>query len=566
MNIIDGSIWRVNTDTMPGNVLHFHQIDEPAPNPDPDPSTLPPGAADYINVLDGFGVVADGVANDLAAINAARNAAFSAGKILYFPKAIYGIADRFYFADGGDAWFEPGATLKLVGQTASGGAVSGPYPSQTKPIHVHNLTIDCSNIPGENGIGFGHVTGAFFYNLTIRNCLHNSTAPLFGGKALQFEGTTALNCQVFGVNIENCSIGIDIGAHAGHQSVHIGIHNVSMRDVDIPIHVNDTGSPAYVDSYDSIEVVINNVHARNCGRISWPGGVPLGGGIICSNRGHRVTVRNMQVVNDGGGYGSTAYGQIGALVRGSIRGLMLENVSLVADAVALFDHNPLQFQYASGDPMFSTVMTDSVRHFGNLDYVVKAPSANHIGQSRMRGIEVGTTAATLAGIMDAGAGTCAAGFLEVIDRDAGSQTTGMRSLASLYTAGNVLSAATLGALMPSRSGVWTPIDASGAGLSLSGSGSWRRDGDFVELFGQVVYPANSNSLPAYIGGFPFQTGNTLSVRSAGFITVSTSPSARRLYPEPSASRTPILSEASAAVSNSTISGATIAFNIRYPVV
>lgn len=552
VEVVDGSLWRATTNSgSQGNHLSFEMVESY------------PGV---VNVLEArFGVVPDGVTNNLDALNAARDAASAAGAVLYFPKGVYGFGGgRFMFADGGDAYFEPGAILKLISPSGVGGAVSGPYPDQTKPIQVYNLTIDCNNLPGENGIGFGHVTGASFHNLTIRNCLHNSEAPLFGGKALQFEGTTALNCQVFGLNVENCSIGIDIGAHGGEQSVHIGIFNAAMRNVDIPVHVNDTANATFIDHYDSIEVLIDGLHGRNCGRISWPGGTPLGGGIVASNRGHRITVRNAQIVNDMGGFGSTAYGKIGAFVRGSMRGVILDNVLLVADAVALFDHAPLQMQYASSDPMASYVLADKIRHYGDLDYIVKAPTAAHLGAGKMVGIEIGSTQASLIGLVDTGAGGSSSAFLEVIDRDAGSPTTGLRPLSALYAAGNALTTATVGVLLPQRAGSWTPTDASGAGLSLSGTGYWVRHGNHVTLQGQVTYPTTTNATAAYIGGFPFPVLDSVAARAGGVITIATNnTTARRIYPENGAHRAPILNDASSEISNAACSGATIAFKIDY---
>jgi hypothetical protein len=516
------------------------------------------------NVMDArFGVVGNGTTNDLAALEAARNASQTAGTILYFPRLTYGIGNTFYFADGGNAYFEPGATLKLLNSTSTGGAVSGPYPTQTLPIDVHNITVDCNSVAGENGFGFGHTAGMRVFNPKIKNVLHSTT--LLGGKAMQFEGTEALNVQVYNPDFENCSIGIDVGAVASAQSVHIGIFNVTMLDVDVPVYLNDTNASQAPDSYDSMEVLIDGLHCRNCGKITWAGGTATGGGIVVADRGYKAAVRNVQVVNDKGGYSSTAYGSIGALVRGTAYGVVLENVLLVADCVALYDFNLAGMQSPGAATTNPYILTDNVRHYGNLDYVVKAAAGTGIGAAHLQA-EIGSTLATLAGLCDATAGAITTAYLDVSDRDNLFLATGLKKLSDLYTMGNTL-ATTVGYPAPSQmEGSWTPIDASGAGLTFAAAeGWWQREGKKMTLWGQVTYPATADASSAKIGGLPVAIKNNLYARAGGVMTVSTIAGATRLYPEANTTTMPILSATSGAVTNATCSGGIFAFTVTYPV-
>lgn len=58
------------------------------------------------------------------------------------------------------------------------------------------------------------------------------------------------------------------------------------------------------------------------------------------------------------------------------------------------------------------------------------------------------------------------------------------------------------------SGNWTPIDASGAGLSLPiVEGKYNKIGDVIHIWGFVRYPTTSNSSSAIIGGLPFAVAN-----------------------------------------------------------
>jgi hypothetical protein len=521
-----------------------------------------------LNVVD-YGAVGDGMTDDLAALEAARDAAEAQGKVLYFPKAIYGISDRFMFADGGDAYFEPGATLKLLANTASGGAVSGPYPTQTKPIQVHNLTVDCDGFVGENGVGFGHLTEAKLVNLTVKNCIHSTSA--FGGKALQFEGTPALNVQVLGFNAENCTVGIDIGGHQPltEQTVHISIYDVSMQNVDIPVYGNDTSLTFAADNYDAIEVYIDGLHCRNCGKLTYPGAPSaLGGGIFVAERGYKTTVRNVQIVNDTGLAGSVDYGGIGALVRGSWKGLILENVLFVGQYCAnLFDFNVATFQSPSVAQTGMYVYANNVRVYGNMDYVVNGPSgASIFGPSRLEGIEVGSTLATLAGIIAPNAQTYANAVVEVIDRDSDNKSTGLRTFNRLAAMGNLLSSiAIIGEKAPSIArGSWTPTDGSGAGLTFSSaSGHWFRIGEMVVATGIVTYPTTANATAAKIGGFPFAFENIASNRVSGSLTHSTVAGVQKMFPELTTTVAPLLSDVSAGVTNANCSGGTFGFCITY---
>jgi hypothetical protein len=513
-----------------------------------------------VNVM-WFDTAADGATDDLEKLEDAQTAAIFHDAVLYLPLAAYGVADRFMFADGVNVFFEPGASIKLLGSTSSGAAVSGPYPTQTLPMEIHNLTIDCNNIAGENGIGIGHWVGVKLFNLTVRNCLHDSAAH--GGKALQFEGAQATNVQVLGLNLLNCSVGVDIGAVAGVQSVHIGIFVASMKDVDIPVHVNDTNTTTPSDSFDQMEALIDGLHCRNCGKLTYSGATATGGGIIVSDRGYKLTVRNVQVINDRGGYGSTAYGTIGSLVRGQAKGIVVERVLIDADMVAIFDHNPAVFQSPFAGNLASYVLADDIRHYGNLDYVVKClPGGGKMGAGVMRRIEIGSSTATLTGLVDANAAAYSTPYLEVIDRDANWQSTGLRSLAEISALGNTL-ATNLGHDASSQKDTtWVPVDGSTGGLTFSNvSSGLIKEGKYFVLWAQFTYPpapppSAVDALPAKIGGIPFTIRNVTWVRAGGVLTLSTTASVQRIYPESNGTAAPLLSATSVGVTNADCYGHT----------
>ena len=74
------------------------------------------------------------------------------------------------------------------------------------------------------------------------------------------------------------------------------------------------------------------------------------------------------------------------------------------------------------------------------------------------------------------------------------------------------SASTHGAGMTSEllndyeEGTWTPVDASGAGLTLSsGAGSYTKIGNMVRVTATWAYPANADASNTAISGLPFVT-------------------------------------------------------------
>lgn len=71
-----------------------------------------------------------------------------------------------------------------------------------------------------------------------------------------------------------------------------------------------------------------------------------------------------------------------------------------------------------------------------------------------------------------------------------------------------LGAATIGSV-----GTWTPVDASGASLTLSNAEGWyQKIGQIAFIFFRCDYPTTSDTSPAKIGGLPFTPSNTTYTR------------------------------------------------------
>ena len=526
-----------------------------------------------ISVKD-YGALGTGT-DDRAAILLARAAAAAAGVPLIFPSGVYGISDGLSLTENGltDVWFEPGATLKLLGNTASGGMASvWDGVATTVPVRIYNASFDADEWPGENAISGVHPVGVTFYNLTVRNCKHDAIQPWFGGKAIQWEGAgETRNAQVFGFIAENCTVGIDVGAPTGATFgfTHIGFFGVSMRNVDIPIHLNDTTGNSVPDSSDQVELFVDGIQCRNCGKLTYPTSTSTGGGIIVMERGVKATVRNMQVVNDQGTYGTTDYGGIGALVRGQGKGLVLENVLVSASSIAaVFDFNPASFQSPYTGDVASYVLADNIRVYANVDYIVKClPGGGKLGAGLMRGIEIGGTEAALAGIVDANAAAYTNTYLEVIDRENNFVSTGLLYLQQIDAFGNQLQggSAIVGISdLVLREGNWVPIDASGAGLIFTGvTGYWQRIGKMVTCWCTLTFPATADASFALIGGLPFTIANVAVMRASGIVTFSNNSGVAYVYPVNNSTTFPLNAPDGSGVTNATASGSQFGFVITY---
>jgi hypothetical protein len=518
-----------------------------------------------------YGAVGDGTTNDLQALKDARDAAGALGVPLLFSPGRYGINDIFIYSEGGCTVvvFAPGAEIVLLSNTTVGGATAAQGTNTpTEPLYVFNPTVDCQDFAGENAIGATHQIGSTFYNVTVRNTEASSTT--FGGKAIQWEGGVTTNSKVFGLDVQDCTVGIDIGVESGVQTTHIGVFNVSMKFVDIPIHVNDTSTTTPSNSYDQLEIVIDGIQCRNCGLLTYAGSTDVGGGIIVQDRGFRATVRNLQVINDRGGYGSTTYGGIGALVRGQGQSLILENVSIDADMAAIFDFTPSTFQSPFSGDIASYVYATNVRQFGELDYVLTCLSGGgKLGPGVMRLVEIGSTAATLSGIVSANAGAYNNTFLELVDRDNGFATTGLLSLKDIYIRGNSITGVNAIAGQGSLAqfnGEWTPTDGSADALTFAtASGYWTRVGNMATVWAFITYPTTSAVSPARIGSLPFPPKNIDAVIGGGGISKTTTAAVGAVIPEKSSNKATVISPTGAAVLNSAMSGQTIAFTLTYPI-
>lgn len=95
-------------------------------------------------------------------------------------------------------------------------------------------------------------------------------------------------------------------------------------------------------------------------------------------------------------------------------------------------------------------------------------------------------------------------------------------------------AAILAASVPTY-GTWTPIDASGAGLTFTTIGcTYSKLDKIVTIQGHVQYPSTANSARARVGGLPFPNGAAYGgfylVGSAQFLQLQMPPAEGAFYP------------------------------------
>ena len=112
---------------------------------------------------------------------------------------------------------------------------------------------------------------------------------------------------------------------------------------------------------------------------------------------------------------------------------------------------------------------------------------------------------------------------------------------------------------------WTPTDASGAALVFTSiSAQYVVVGNLVLASAQLTYPSNSNAIAAVIGGLPYPIPNKGYALAPELVLV-TGAAAVMLAPVINSSTAAFYALATgAAVPNSGLSLATIAFQLAYP--
>lgn len=114
-------------------------------------------------------------------------------------------------------------------------------------------------------------------------------------------------------------------------------------------------------------------------------------------------------------------------------------------------------------------------------------------------------------------------------------------------------------------GSWTPVDASGAGLSFSSvSANYTRIGRMVYAYCHLNYPVTANASAAMIGGFPFAAANADYARQ-GQIAYTTSATAVRCIMNANTSTAAFFNSGGSANTNAQLSNTSNFLMFIYPV-
>ena len=508
-----------------------------------------------------------GVDNRMILITA-MNTAVSLSKTLYIPDGVYECNDWLPIPSGLRMVFAPNAVWKLaVGTGPIGGFLIGGYDislavTPFDDVEIHNMTLDCNNLVGENGFNAVSANNVRLFNPKIYNTRH--TLANLGGRAFQFEGGIIDGVHIYSPYIEDCSIGINSQGDpaGGYVARNINYYNVVMRNVCIPFNIDSQFGSPETNTLLTMSTFVHGAELFNCGRITWPGDTSagLGGGIVCGDRGYGLKISGMRIVN------TAAYGSIGALVRGKVFGIELNDVQMQTNyAVALFDFNAVGFGVPSGNSFPCTVFTDNIKYSGGLDYVIAGGTSNDsIGAACFKGVTIDSALATIAGVVDTNAGTGLSGSratAEIILSDNSFKSSKLRSLADIYNAGNATSICR----KEIEEGLWTPIDGSGAGLSftITGNPYYVRKGRLVTAICDVTYPATASSASAVIGGLPFSSVTYSPIGGVGSIGYTNEATLSNIYVIGNSTNSQLATAAGGAVLNSTMSGKNVKVVFTY---
>jgi len=109
-------------------------------------------------------------------------------------------------------------------------------------------------------------------------------------------------------------------------------------------------------------------------------------------------------------------------------------------------------------------------------------------------------------------------------------------------------------------GTWTPIDSSGAGLSLTAAGTYTRIGRIALC--QVVYPSTANGSNAIIGGLPFTAANSAQ-QVGGSVSYTSVATLSRVLVNFNATTFTLYSATGGAITNVTMTVSTNYFQLVY---
>lgn len=516
-----------------------------------------------------FGVKSDGATIDRANILKAMANAVATGRTLVIEDGVSLFDDWVPIPSGLKMRFKPNAVWKLTQSTNLGGFICCGYNETLQVVdcdnvEIYDMTLDCNSIAGENAYNGIRGRNIKFYNPKAKNVIHSPVS--LGGRAFQFEGDLIDGVHVYQPYLENCSIGINSqGSPTGSETVvNINYYDVVMRNVDIPFNVDSQFANPETNTPYTMSTFVHGASLFDCGKLTFPGNLGLfGGGIVCGDRGYGLQINDLKVVND------ITYGGVGSLTRGTLFGVHINNAYVYAPSLtAVFDYTPCGFGAPSATAFPSTITTSgSIRVDSNIDYIVKSGGvAGRIGKSCLRGIEIDSAKSSLAGLMDANSGLSTDAMLEVALFDNKYRSTGLKTLKSLYDRGN--SVQLCQGDPTAEEGEWTPVDASGAGLSLtiqSGTARYVKNGNWITAKAHITYPTNSNGVTALIGGLPESAINLGSFAGGGAIGYTTEAALANIYVV-GATKTILPSTSTGTpLTNSTMSGDVVMLSVTYQV-
>lgn len=109
-------------------------------------------------------------------------------------------------------------------------------------------------------------------------------------------------------------------------------------------------------------------------------------------------------------------------------------------------------------------------------------------------------------------------------------------------------------------GTWTPVDASGAGLTFSNAaGNYRKIGGMAVCVGRCDYPATASGAGAIVGGLPFMSN--AGANNYGVTTYSTATTALRCAADNGVAQLRFYDSAGSPLTNLALSGAVNIFEV-----
>ena len=377
-----------------------------------------------------FGAVGDGVTDDTTAlqksINFGNHNIIPSGTYLVTKASLESLADyALKPSDNSVIDFAANAVIKLETGVDVRHIIGG---TGVTNITMHDVNIDGNN-SACNGLGFTHASNVKINSVIVKNIkaaaqTYTSTAGLGGGKGINFE-YACNNIHIDNISADNCFIAVNVVGSISNPSERNTVSHLHATNCNIVCAAygnNSTGLTTTIAELNTDGVIFSDITFKNCGssvgcdnRVNFsftrqtlagnclPWMAPARADATYSNQywlmgdyddaasewsaatasyaiGDKIKYTNIGLdaciiavdqssgvqINNVQGYNDASYGKIGAVIRGLMKNVSADHISVSVNTDYIYRNGPVP------------VLSNAVRNFARSQNI-KVSNCNNLG-------------------------------------------------------------------------------------------------------------------------------------------------------------------------------------------